>query len=696
MPEADSAFVEAQKLLRSMLGDDATFRPGQWEAIEALLRRERVLVVQRTGWGKSLVYFIATRMLRNRGAGVTLLISPLISLMRNQIQMAERINVKALTINSQNEDEWREVERSLRAGDCDVLLISPERLGNETFVTTVLTQQLRGSIGMFVIDEAHCVSDWGHDFRPDYQRIVRIVKEIPPSVPVLATTATANNRVLEDIRSQLGSDLVVQRGSLARASLRLFVLRLDDQAQRLAWLAEWIPKMRRTGIVYCLTVADAKRVAHWLKCRGVVAEAYYADLDREVGAGERERLENALLENRIKVLVATVALGMGFDKPDLGFVIHFQRPGSVVAYYQQVGRAGRSLEDAIVILLTGREDDDIQSYFMRTAFPPPELSRDILRALETHAELKVSQLQTHVNASGTMLERALKLLEIDGAVGRDGAAYFRTPNRWQPDQQRAERVTALRVAELKQMQEYVEHRGCLMEFLAGDLDDPHAAPCRRCGNCTGKRFRPQVDADILSEAVRFLRSEVVPIKPRRQWPAGEFPDRPFRIPPEFRAEEGRALSFYGDAGWGTMVSTDKYESGRFRGELISAAVAAVKRWKPNLLSGWVTAVPSRRHPRLVPDFAAQLANQLGLPFEMVFAKVVDTPEQKLMDNSAHQVRNVAGSLRQISTIRSGPVLLVDDIVDSGWTFTELAYLLRTGGSGPVFPFALARSTPRYK
>ena len=683
--EGESALKEeATRLLRQMLGPRAEFRDGQWEAIEALVAaRQRVLVVQRTGWGKSLVYFLATKLLRDRRAGPTLLISPLLSLMRNQIAMAERISVRAETINSTNAEEWDKVRRALAAEQVDILLVSPERLGNEEFLTSVL-QSLGGRIGLFVVDEVHCISDWGHDFRPDYRRILRIVRALPANVPVLGTTATANDRVLEDVTTQFGHGLTVQRGPLARASLRLQCLRLPGQSERLAWLAQWLPNLPGSGIVYCLTVADADRVARWLSQCGSTARAYHADLPSE----ERVQLEEDLLGNRVKALVATVALGMGFDKPDLGFVVHYQRPGSVVAYYQQVGRAGRAVENAYGILLSGEEDDDIQGYFLRTAFPPASTMEEVLAALATNEGLTLRGLQANVNSSHGTLERALKLLEIDGAIARSGSTYFRTPNPWVPDEERIRRVTEQRQAELRQMRQYVAHSGCLMEFLARALDDPTATPCGRCANCRGAGIPANVWPELVAQADQFLRASPLVIAPRKQWPAGK------AIKSDCQCEEGRALSIYGDAGWGREVKRAKYETGRFGAELVEAAAAHVRQWQPTPSPTWVTAIPSLRHPDLVPDFAKRLAAALSLPYEQVLRKTRETQPQKAMANSAYQEKNVRQALALLAPCPPGPVLLVDDIVDSRWTMAVVGSILREHGSGPVFPFALACAAGR--
>lgn len=687
---------QAVTYLQTMLGPNAEFRSGQWEAIEAVaLHKKRALVIQRTGWGKSLVYFLATKLLREQGAGPTLLISPLLSLMRNQIEMAGRIGIRAHTIHSANREEWDTVEAALKENACDILLISPERLNNERFLQSVLPG-MAGRVGLFVVDEAHCISDWGHDFRPDYRRIVRILQMLPKSVPVLGTTATANNRVVADIQSQLGEDLLVLRGTLTRESLRLQTITLSNQSERLAWLIENLPKLPGSGIIYCLTVPDTERVTGWLKQNGFSAEAYHAGDDSYI---DRPALEQAFLNNEIKILVATVALGMGFDKPDIGFVIHFQRPGSVVAYYQQVGRAGRAVERSYGILLSGAEDDEIQDYFIQSAFPGIETMSQILAALENTAGLAVTEILAQVNVSRSMLDKALKLLEVDGAVGATfenrKTIYFRTPNPWQPETGRIERVTNLRRAEQAQMRAYMTHPGCLMEFLQCALDDARPQPCGRCANCRAKGLPRTVSQTLVIEAETYLKGASILIKPRHMLPAGIFPEQKRKIPPEFLSELGRSLCYYGDAGWGTLVRSGKYEKNQFSDELVEAAVCLISGvWNPEPFPEWITAVPSRRHPELVSHFAERLSTRLGIPFKPVLVRVSDAQPQKNMQNSSMQARNVLNTLEIRGDIPNTPVLLVDDIIDSGWTLTMAGYLLRKHGSGLIYPFTLAQATAR--
>ena len=695
---------KAESLLRQMLGAGKSFRDGQWEAIEAVaIRNQRLMVVQRTGWGKSIVYFIATRILRDRGAGPALLISPLLALMRNQIEAARNIGLRPITIHSENRDEWEQAQTALSRNDCDILLISPERLANAEFRRQVLPR-FQNSIGLFIVDEAHCISDWGHDFRPDYRRIVRVLQLLPANVPVVCTTATANDRVVQDVVAQI-PNLQVQRGPLTRASLKLFNVKLSDQSERLAWLAHFLHKLPGSGIIYCLTIPDTRRVASWLQLNGVGAREYHSDVE----SSERLESERMLLANECKALVATVALGMGFDKPDLGFVIHFQRPGSVIAYYQQVGRAGRAVDEAYGILLSGREDDEIQDYFIRSAFPPAETMQQVLRELELGTGATINEFMARLNCRRGVIEKALKLLEVDGAVVREKTTYTRTPNTWTPDLLRSAEITHIRREELDQIKRYVDYNGCLMEFLARALDDPSPGHCGKCMNCSGRIKREPVPEVLVLEAVAFLRADTVNFEPRKQWPGATLSELQqamptavgyskqgtpkSTIPENLRPEVGRALCIYGDAGWGRVVAQCKYDVGHFTDALVEASATLIRdRWNPDPFPQWITCVPSRRHPALVLDFARQLAAQIGIPFLAVVEKSFETEPQKRMENSAQQVRNLLGAFSVERGILSAPVILVDDVIDSGWTMTMIAALLRMNKSGPVFPFALAKAT----
>jgi ATP-dependent DNA helicase RecQ len=691
---------EAQELLKTAINDpDARFRAGQWEAIDALVnQRQKMLVVQRTGWGKSSVYFISTRILRDRGAGPTVIISPLLALMRNQIEAAERLGIRAETINSTNSEDWDAVYQRILADEVDAILISPERLSNEAFMGRLLLP-IADRIGLMVVDEAHCISDWGHDFRPDYRRMVNILRQMPPNMPVLGTTATANNRVIQDVQDQIGN-INIQRGPLVRDSLFLQTMRLPDQASRLAWLAQYIPGLPGTGIVYVLTKRDAEQVSIWLNEQGIVASAYHGSIEHEGfedSNSYRQHLESLLLNNQVKALVATTALGMGYDKPDLGFVIHYQAAGSVVAYYQQVGRAGRAIDQAYGVLLSGTEDDDIHEFFRRSAFPPERHVYAILNALELSDGLSTFGLQEQLNMRLGQINKVLKLLSVENPapVIKQGPKWFRTPVPFQMDHARIEHLTHQRELEWRELNDYIDSSTCLMAYLRSALDDPEFEDCGQCAVCLGSPVVPlAVDRNLTILAKQFLRHAEIPIKPKIQVASGAFLQYGFRgnLRPELRAAEGRVLSRWGDSGWGGWVKQDKH-SGHFRDELVEAIAEMYEnRWQPAPAPQWVTCVPSRKHPGLVPDFAQRLAERLQLPFVDAIHKVRDNEPQKDQQNRFHQCSNLDGAFELKNGIPQTPVLLVDDIIDSGWTLTVLAALLRQAGSGPVYPVVLASTS----
>lgn len=678
------------------------FRDGQWEAIDHIVnQRGKVLCVQRTGWGKSMVYFVSARLMRAEGAGVTLIISPLLALMRNQIEAAQRLGLRALTVNSTNREDWDHVRDELLADQVDLLLISPERLANDEFVGSTL-QPIAARIGLLVIDEAHCISDWGHDFRPDYRRIGQVLARLPVNISVLATTATANRRVEQDAAAQLGGAVVVQRGPLVRESLALQNMRMPGPADRLAWMADRIPQLPGSGIVYALTTRDADRIAEWLRSNGIDAHSYHAGKSDD----ERQGLEQALLANSIKCLVATTALGMGYDKPDLTFVIHYQTPGNVVAYYQQVGRAGRAIPVAYGVLLSGEEDDDINEYFRESAFPPEWQVTRILDALEAADEgLKVREIERAVNLRQSQIEKVLKLLVVEpmSPVLRIEGSWYRTPNPYQLDRQRIAHLTAQREAEWVQMKRYLANERCLMQFLADALDDSNAQACGRCAVCLGRAVLPvELQRNTHINAQRFVRHSEMSLELKKQWDIealalyqSAFGWRGLNIPAQLRGEEGRVLSRWGEPVWGELVSRGKAQ-GHFDDELVDASVDLIRnRWGAVAPVAWVTCIPSSRHPNLVPDFAARLAAALGVPFRAVIEKSLETEPQKNMENRFHQCHNLDGAF----TIRpeagtDEAVLLIDDVVDSAWTLTLAAALLRQTGTAAVYPFALAATTAK--
>ena len=684
----------ALELLRLGSGQaHAIFRDGQEEAIQQITDGvHRLLVVQKTGWGKSFVYFISTKILREAGCGPALLVSPLLALMRNQIAAAERMGVRAATINSDNISKWTEVEARIKQNEIDILLISPERLANERFRTEILGGlSINGSL--VVVDEAHCISDWGHDFRPHYRLLERFIRNMPPNIKLLATTATANNRVVQDLENVLGPNLRISRGDLNRPSLTLQTIRLESKAGRLAWLSYQLAALAGHGIIYTLTVRDANQVANWLKSQSFDVEAYTG----ESGA-RRPELEQALSENRIKALVATTALGMGYDKPDLSFVIHYQMPSSVVAYYQQVGRAGRALNAAYGILLSGKEEDDIANWFIKSAFPTNEEVKEVVAQLEAHpAGLSVPQLLKEVNLSQGRVEKTLSLLALESPppITKNGRHWRKTKVPLSEDfWERAERLTTLRRREQQRMREYVhllfgQHMSFLISELDGDPSDVITSSLQALSEDFPK--------DRLREANIFLKRYHLLINPRKQWPNGglKHSNNHGKIAKSYQANSGKVLSLLGDAGLGDLVNVSKNQQQYFSDELIDACVVMLKEWGPQPAPTWVTCVPSLRNPTLVPDFAKRLAQALNLSFRVAIEKTDSRPEQNKFNNSFQQARNVDGSLAPLrDQILSGPVLLVDDVILSGWTLAISSWLLRKNGSGEVWPLALAQGRPK--
>lgn len=678
---------DALDYLRLSIEEDASFRPQQWEAIDRLANhKDRLLLVQRTGWGKSIVYFITTKALRDHGAGPTLIISPLLSLMRNQIEDAkEDLGLDAVTINSNNTDEWDQAKEAIIEDRCDLLLISPERLANTQFRSEVL-KEMEQSFGMLVIDEAHCISDWGHDFRPDYRRIGQMIDRLPDDLPIAATTATANDRVVEDVTTQIPKMDSI-RGSMMRDSLRIQTIEFEEPEVRLAWLAEKVSATQFSGIIYCLTHDDVQRVSTWLSDHGMDTLPYHGGLDGE----RRKQLEAKLMENEVDALVATNALGMGFNKPDLGFVIHFQRPPNLIRYYQEIGRAGRDLDKAYAFALSCEEDNDIAEYFIRNSFPDP---RDFEKVLQTVAEseepLYQTQLMKQLNLSYQAIEKCLDILRVEGALKREQDGFIRTSEDWAYDHERYGKVTQQRWRELDRIQEFMSTDECLMRFIDDELDGTLDEDCGQCANCAGS-FLPETvaDEDLIEEAREYFRDDGWQIiEPRSQMP--EKHDTYRWIDDEDRLESGRALSVYDDPGLGELVREGKEETEEFDEEIVEKAVEFINTtWDPSPQPEWVTAIPSTSTEGIVIDVANRIAERMDLKFVPVVEQVEHTKPQAELANSYQQCWNVKDAFDVNGNVWEKPILLVDDIVGSRWTLTEVGRILRKAGSGPVLPFTLA-------
>src|SRR5580704_768413 len=709
---------EAERCLRALAGPSARLREDQWTAIQALARdRRRALVVQRTGWGKSAVYFVTTALLRARDMGPTIIISPLLALMRNQIEAAARAGLRARTVNSANMADWDEIYAEIAAGSVDLLLVSPERLNNPGFRDLVLPK-LAATAGMLVVDEAHCISDWGHDFRPDYRRLRTVLENLPPGVPVLATTATANARVTRDVAEQLASgadsEALVLRGPLDRESLCLGVVQLPAAQQRLGWLAEHLDELPGSGIIYTLTVAAAHETAAFLRDRGHNVLPYTGRDEQE----QRLTAERALLDGELKALVATSALGMGFDKPDLGFVVHLGAPQSPVAYYQQIGRAGRAVPRAEVVLLPGPEDRDIWAYFASLAFPPEALVRTTLGALDAASgPLSSGALETQVDLSRARLEMMLKVLDVDGAVRKVSGGWAATGQPWEYDAERYATVAAERHREQQAMLSYLRTPGCRMEYLRRQLDDPEAQPCGRCDNCTGRPWPAEVSAEGTELARARLLRPGIDISPRRMWPPGMKRlgvDVAGKIPAELSADTGRALGRLTGLGWGPRLRAllepgadaaaphDPLPDGPVPPDLVAALVQVLAAWDWEQRPAGVVTLPSHTRPQLIASLGERIAEIGRLPLlgsrsyagsgPRVGASAAQQFNSQQRLQAVWRELRLPGPLAGAVASLGGPVLVIDDRIDSGWTMTVAARLLREAGAPRVLPLVLAATT----
>ena len=684
------AELHLRRVLAAMAGPAAQPRVDQTAAVAALVEQgERVLVVQATGWGKSAVYWAATSALRAQGKGPTLIVSPLLALMRDQISAAAKSGLRAASINSTNAGDWDAVFDDIAADRLDVLLVSPERLGHAGFARRL--PGLVAAAGLVVIDEAHCISDWGFDFRPDYQRLAKTLVGISADTPVLATTATANQRVTSDIARQLGPHPRTLRGSLARSSLRLAVVPGLTSLQRHAWVADALDEFAGSGIVYALTVAETERLAGFLHSCGFAVAAYHGSLE----PAARERIEDALRRNALKAVVATSALGMGYDKPDLAFCIHVGSPASPVAYYQQVGRAGRALDDAVAVLLPAETDSAIWTYFATAGVPDEERVANIIDAL-AKAPRTLVELETATSIRRGRLEGLLKILAVEEVVQREGPHWALSGKPWTYDAERWRALARVREREAGLMRSFAAGSGCLMRFLQRALDDPEPADCGRCSVCTQRLPAPgaRPGAARIEAARAFARGQDVVIEPRKLWPPGAG-----RASPKGRivgCSEGRALAFADDPGWAELLlPLFAAPDGPAPEPVLQAVIELLARWRRN----WgarpvaVVAMPSAQHPKLVRSLASHVAALGRLPLLDALQlkdSAAITPAADAASGAKVAALIGALSLRPEVELPAGPLLLIDARLRSGWSVTVAAALLRDAGASAVLPLVLHR------
>lgn len=680
-------YKEANEIIKQLYGPDAKFRDGQYEAIEATMTRKRVLVVQRTGWGKSLVYFVCTKLMRMGNKGVTMVVSPLLVLMENQIEAAKLMGLRCDVLNSSVKERKKDILDALERDELDLILITPETL----FSNDVQERLKNIKIGLFVIDEAHCISDWGHDFRLEYSNLKAVVSSLPLTVPVLATTATANDRVVNDLKTQLGNDVYVSRGPLTRESLAIQVLKMPDRITRYAWILENINKLPGSGIIYCLTQRDCDYLSDFLKRNGISAEAYYSR-GTEEGELLNKKIEDKFKHNEIKAIVATIKLGMGYDKGDIAFIIHYQMPSNIVSYYQQIGRAGRNIDRAYTFLMFGKEDEDILNYFIQTAFPSEKEATEIMEYISNNDGVKLYQIYSALNIKKARIDKALSFLMHDGFVRKDKQVYYVTPKQFVYDREHYDAITATRTMEMEQMKELANTTGCLSKFVVECLDDHTASDCGHCANCLGKEILPSKPSiPAIHVAEEYVNGLLLEIEPRKMWAFSDYTSSKKISSPN---KVGLCLAKYGDPGYGELVKNDKYSGkNRFCDELVGKSVEVLRPFIKEHGIAYITCVPSLRS-EIVIDFSKRLADSLGITFVELLKKS-KAMQQKEMQNSAHQCRNAMKSNSLIDGV-SVPekILLVDDVVDSKWTLTACGYYLSEAGCSEVYPFALADSSQK--
>lgn len=681
-------FSRATAILKNLYGENARFRPGQYEAIERTIKEKRLLVVQKTGWGKSLVYFICTKLLREEGAGVTLVISPLLALMDNQLSAARKMGLNCAALNSTTANERELILMGMEANTYDLVLATPESLMNKKFRQYL--PDIR--IGLLVIDEAHCISDWGHDFRLEYNKIYRVIEQLQPNVPVLATTATANNHVIEDLQNQMGKPKV-SRGHLMRDNLSIQILPLSDKESRYAWILDNIGRLPGTGIIYCLSRKDCTWLSDFLCENGISAEPYFS------GDGEQEKQSQETLKrflnDEIKVIVSTIKLGMGFDKGNVAFVIHFQCPKNVIAYYQQIGRAGRNISFARTFLMLGGEDYRIHKGFIENAFPSePEMKRIRQYITACPGVCTVNIICAAIDISKKKILKVLDFLEDEGLIekewrsstsGKPYAVYKSTAAPFVYRGEHYEEIKQIRYRELEQMQTIAGTSECLSRTVVSCLDDIEDHDCGICSNCDPKgRFPVTVSAVSKRRAIDFLENLTIPIDPWNYWPRNNLVADTKNYYPNL---QGIALSKYNE-GLGKLVRDGKYSTQKFDDQLVRKGARVLKKYIKEHDLCCVTAVPSL-NTNVVPDYAKRLAAACGLPYVDLLRKT-NRSHQKDLNNTAHQFVNAYKSFESISSASiPSSVILVDDMVDSGLTLAVCGALLGRAGCERVFPLALA-------
>ena len=661
----------AERQLKAVFGFD-TFYDEQWATIERLLKGERILLIEKTGFGKSLCYQFPAIIF----GAVTVIFSPLLALMRDQVNKLNSFGIAAQCINSeQSAEQNTDILQQAIDGKLKILYIAPERQENDIWLEKVREIKL----SMVVVDEAHCISVWGHDFRPAFRRIISLVKLLPRDLPVLATTATATQRVEHDIMGQMGAGLHIIRGNLLRGNFLLYVIKVNSDEEKMAWLAEYSDKLEGTGILYTGTRSDAETWSRWLEFMGISSVSYHAGLD----PASRIEVEQGLMSNRWKIIVSTNALGMGIDKPDIRFVIHTQIPQSPLHYYQEIGRAGRDSKPAKIILLYGPDDTALPLSFIESAKPAiskyervtESIKNELLSEKEIVKKVDIKLNQFRV-IKADLLEQLI-IREVKNGRIKKYEYIFGAPSL---NTQRFEELRTAKKADLKHMINYVDTPTSRMKYLCDFLGDVTDRDFTNCDN-TG-----------LEKLTILLTSE---------WKhkINEFRENYF---PELLVESrlsknlvnGVAASYYGVSTVGQAIHRCKYDGGGdFPEYLLQLTIMAFRKRFGGEHFDLLVYVPPTKSGSLVRNFAMKLSAALKIPVSHGLIKTRQTAEQKMFENSYSKKDNVSAafSYENPAEVPGKHILLFDDIFDSGATLKEIGKLFSKLDAAIIAPLVIAKT-----
>ena len=648
-----------------------SFYDEQWQTVEKILNGEKVLLIEKTGFGKSLCFQFPATIFK----GTTVIFSPLIALMRDQVKKLTSLGISAKCINSeQTPEENSQIINEAKQGKIKILYIAPERQENSEWIEA--TQQM--NLSMVVVDEAHCISVWGHDFRPAFKRIINLIKLLPEGLPVLSTTATATKRVEQDIAQQIGDNITTIRGYLMRDNFKLFVVKVNSEDEKLIWLGQNIGKISGSGILYTGTRVDTEIYSKWFEHLGISSTAYNAGLDTD----SRIAIENGLMNNQWKCIISTNALGMGIDKPDIRFIIHTQIPQSPIHYYQEIGRAGRDGNPSYVILFYNPEDKKLPEAFIEGGRPAIKKYERVINSIKVEL-LGERELMKRTNLKQTQI-RVIKADLIEQGIIREvmigKSKKYEFVRDSQPLNTKAfEELRNAKLIDLENMIEYVETTDSRMKFLCDYLGDNTNHTYTNCDNTSEKKIVVKITPDWAEKLQNFREN---------YFPLLDVEGRGSNI------VNGVAASYYGVSNVGAALHRSKYENGGdFPDFLLSLILKAFRKIFGQEKFDLVVYVPPTSSGELVKNFATKVAQVLKFPISHNLQKAKQTKEQKIFENGYLKEENVSGAFTYLNSqeIKGKNILLIDDIFDSGATIKEIGKILTNFGAVKIAPIVIART-----